>query len=50
VVNFVCKDTIEDKIRNVLYQKSKITSQVLGDGTDEAVLMRLGPKEIARML
>jgi len=50
VVNFICKDTIEDRIRAVLFHKSKITSQVLGDNTDEAILMRLNPREIAKLL
>lgn len=50
VVNFICKDTIEDRIRSVIYHKNKITAQVLGDGTDEAVLMRLGPRDVAKLL
>lgn len=50
VVNFICKDTVEERIRAVLYHKSKITSQVLGDGTDEAVLQRLGPRDMAKLL
>jgi len=50
VVNFVCKDTIEERIRDVLFNKADVTSQTLGDGTDEVVLRRLGPREIARLL
>ena len=50
VISFICKDTIEERIREVLYAKSKITSQVLGDETEEMVLQRLGPKDIARLL
>jgi len=50
VVNFICKDTVEERIRSVLYHKNKITSQVLGDETDEMVLQRLGPKEMAKLL
>jgi SNF2 family DNA or RNA helicase len=50
VVNFICRDTIEQRIRSVLYNKSKVTSQVLGDNTDDAVLKRLGPKDMAKLL
>jgi SNF2 family DNA or RNA helicase len=50
VINFVCKDTIEERIRSVLYHKSAISAQALGDDTDEMVLKRLGPKEVAQLL
>jgi SNF2 family DNA or RNA helicase len=50
VVNFICMGTIEERIREVLFSKEAISSQTLGDGTDEVVLKRLGPKDVARML
>jgi SNF2 family DNA or RNA helicase len=50
VINFICYDTIEERIRKVLYVKGSISSQTLGDGTDMAVLKRLGPQDIAKML
>lgn len=50
VVNFICRDTIEERIREVLYSKSVVSSEALGDEMDEMVLRRLGPKEIARLL
>lgn len=50
VVNFICRDTIEERIRNVLYGKSSISTEVLGDDIDKAVLMRLGPAEVAKLL
>jgi len=50
VVNFICKNTIEERIRGVIYGKNRITSQVLGDETDEMTLRRLNPKEIAKLL
>jgi len=50
VVNFVCKDTIEERIRSVLYGKSSLSSKVLGDDTDEVVLRRLGNKEVEKLL
>ena len=50
VVNFICKDTIEERIRGVIYSKNKITAQVLGDETDDLVLRRLGPKDMAKLL
>lgn len=50
VVNFVCKDTIEERIREVIYNKNVITSKVLGDDTDELVLKRLGPLDMVKLL
>lgn len=50
VVSFVCKDTIEERIRSVIYDKSKISASVMGDNTDEAVLQRMNPKEVAKLL
>lgn len=50
VINFICVDTIEERIRSVLYQKSKISAQALGDELDEMVLKRLGPQETAKLL
>lgn len=50
VVNFVCKNTIEERIRKVIYDKSKVSATVLGDDTDEMVLKRLGPKDMAKLL
>jgi very-short-patch-repair endonuclease len=49
-VNFVCKDTIEERIRDVLYGKSVITAETMGDEVDEMVLRRLGPQDIAKLL
>lgn len=50
VVNFICKNTIEERIRKVIYEKSKVSAMVLGDDTDEMVLKRLGPKDMAKLL
>jgi len=50
VVNFICHDTVEERIRDVLYEKSAFTAEVLGDEIDEAVLRRLGPKDVAKLL
>jgi len=50
VVNFICKDTVEERIRSVIYAKNRITDEVLGDDTEEMVLKRLGPKDMARLL
>jgi hypothetical protein len=50
VINFICKNTIEERIRDVLYGKNKITAEVLGDHTDEMILRRLNPVEIAKLL
>lgn len=50
VVNFICRDTIEERIRGVIYAKNRVTAQVLGDETDDMVLRRLGPKDMAKLL
>lgn len=50
VVNFICMGTIEERIRVVLYEKSKVSAQALGDDIDEMVLKRLGPKDVAKLL
>lgn len=50
VVNFICRDTIEERIRGVIYAKNQITAQVLGDDTDDMILRRLGPKDMAKLL
>ncbi|MCK9154609.1 MAG: SNF2-related protein [Paludibacteraceae bacterium] len=50
VLNFLCKDTIEERIRSTLYSKDKITSDTLGDGTDEAVLLKMNPEEIEKLM
>jgi SNF2 family DNA or RNA helicase len=50
VINFVCRDTIEERIRSVLYSKECVSAEALGDNVDEQVLRRLGPREIANLL
>jgi len=50
VINFICMDTIEERIRTALSDKNRVSSEVLGDDTDEMVLQRLGPKDMARLL
>lgn len=50
VVNFICRDTIEERIRGVIYAKNRVTAQTLGDETDDMVLKRLGPKDMAKLL
>ncbi len=50
VINFVCHNTIEERIRRVIYDKNKVTAQVLGDDTDEMVLKRLGPQDMVKLL
>jgi hypothetical protein len=43
-------DTIEERIRDVLFKKSSISAQALGDDVDEMVLKRLGPQDVAKLL
>jgi len=50
VINFICRDTIEERIRERLYEKEIVSNEVLGDGLDEYVLKRLGPKDILGLL
>ena len=50
VVNFICRDTIEERIRGVIYAKNKVTAKVLGDETDDMILKRLGPQDMAKLL
>ena len=50
VVNFVVKDTIEERIRKVLESKSRVSADVMGDNIDEIAIKRLGITEIARLL
>ena len=50
VIGFVCKDTIEERIKGVLCSKARISAQVLGDYKGEIVLSRMNPKEIAKLL
>jgi SNF2 family DNA or RNA helicase len=50
VINFVCKDTIEERIRDVLYGKNVVSSLALGDDVSDTVLRRITPKEQAKLL
>jgi intein/homing endonuclease len=50
VVNFICRDTVEERIRDVLLTKGAISSQTLGDETEDQIVSRLGAKDIAKLL
>lgn len=50
VINFVVRDTIEERIRDVLYGKETVSVEALGDNTEEMVLKRLGPEELKKLL
>ena len=50
VINFICRDTIEERIRDVLFSKESVSSETLGDETDEMVLKRLGPQDMAKLV
>jgi len=50
VVNFICRDTIEERIRSVLDVKGAVSSKALGDETDEQIVARLSVQDIAKML
>jgi len=50
VINYVCVNTVEERIRKALYAKSVVTDDILDDNLDESVLRRLGPKDVAKLL
>ena len=50
VINMICRGTIEERIRDVLYGKESINDEALGDGTDESVLKRMSNDDIAKLL
>jgi SNF2 family DNA or RNA helicase len=50
VINFICRDTIEERIKNVLEIKGAISSQTLGDETPDQIVSRLGVQDIAKLL
>jgi len=50
VINFICRNTIEARIREVLYNKETLTADILGDDVDEFTSRGLSPRDIARLL
>ena len=50
VINFICKDTVEERIRGVLYTKNIVSNEALGDDVSDSVLRRITPKEQAKLL
>lgn len=50
IINFICSDTIEERIRQTLYEKAKLSSEAIGDEVDDLVLKRLGNNEIRGLL
>jgi len=50
VINFVCKDTVEERVRYSLQGKMEVSAEVLGDGVDEIALKKLDLRAIAKML
>lgn len=50
VINFIVKDTIEERIRDTLYNKESISDEALGDNADKMVLKRLGPDELEKLI
>ena len=50
VISFIVKNTIEERIRKVLYAKNVVASDMLGDDSDESVLNRLSPEEMFKLL
>jgi SNF2 family DNA or RNA helicase len=50
VIRFFCRGTIEDRIREVLVAKKKVTVDALGDNVDNIDIMKISPKELAKLL
>ena len=50
VITFTCRDTIEERIIEVLKGKAVVTAETLGDDCDSIVIKSLGPKQIAALL
>ena len=50
VVNFICKDTIEARVRQLLLSKSKTCANVLGDGKDTILTRGMSQSEIRALL
>ena len=40
VVNFVCKDTIEDRVRELLMSKDRVSAEALGDNLNDVLTIR----------
>jgi len=49
VINFIVKDTIEERIKSTLMSKMKLSNSALGDD-DFIVLQKMSPKEILELL
>jgi len=51
VVNFICKDTIEDHVRDVLKDKDLLSASAIGDNVDEVCAIKsLGAKRAIKLL
>ncbi len=49
VINFIVKDTIEERIKSALMSKMKLSNTALGDD-DHIILKKMSPKEILELL
>ena len=50
VIRFFCRGTIEDRIREVLVAKKKVTVDALGDKVDNVDITKISPTELAKLL
>jgi SNF2 family DNA or RNA helicase len=50
VIRFICKDTVEERVRDILRKKTVITSMVLDEACDEYALGTLTPQELLTAL
>ena len=51
VVNFICRDTIEDHVREVLKDKDALSASAIGDNADDvSAIKTLGAKDILKYL
>lgn len=50
VIRFICKDTIEERVRKILKDKDSVTKEVLDDDCAEMSLGRLSIKDLLELL
>ena len=51
VINFICKDTIEDRVRNVLTNKDELSASAIGDDMESVCAIKtLGVKDALKLL
>jgi len=50
VINYVCRNTIEERIRHVLLHKTEVINSIADDSADEVILQKLSKKAVKELL